>query len=77
MGSNIFTLVIGRLKEFTSYGSSFLVMMIVGGAILPALQGILAGVPSVGAKHSFAVPLVAYAHLVLYGLRGYRPRNLI
>jgi FHS family L-fucose permease-like MFS transporter len=77
MWSNIFTLAIDRLKEFTSYGSSFLVMMIVGGAILPPLQGILADVPSVGVKYSFMVPLVAYAYLVFYGLRGYRPRNLV
>lgn len=74
MWSNIFTLAIDRLKEFTSYGSSFLVMMIVGGAILPPLQGIFADMPSIGVKTSFFVPLLAYGYLAYYGWRGYKPR---
>lgn len=74
MWSNIFTLAIDRLEGFTSMGSSLLVMMIMGGAILPPLQGILADVPAIGVKHSFMVPLVAYAYLVFYGWKGYRPK---
>jgi FHS family L-fucose permease-like MFS transporter len=40
--SNIFTLAIDGLKEDTSQGSSLLVMMIVGGALVPPLQGLIA-----------------------------------
>jgi FHS family L-fucose permease-like MFS transporter len=74
MWSNIFTLAIDRLESFTSFGSSLLVMMIMGGAVLPLLQGIMADIPGIGVKYSFIVPLVAYAYLVFYGWRGYKPR---
>ena len=49
-------------------------MMIMGGAVLPLLQGIMADIPGIGVKYSFIVPLVAYAYLVFYGWRGYKPR---
>lgn len=70
MWSNIFTLAIARLKEYTSIGSSLLVMMIVGGAILPLLQGFVADLGGTSVKLSFIVPMLAYAYLVFYGLRG-------
>ena len=72
MWSNIFTLAIEKLGKFTTYGSSILVMMIVGGAILPVFQGLLADLPSVGIKYCFVVPALAYAYLVFYGLKGYQ-----
>jgi len=71
MWSNIFTLAIARLKQYTSYGSSLLVMMIVGGAVLPLIQGVVAD--GIGVKLSYIVPLLAYGYLVFYGLRGYWP----
>ncbi len=70
MWSNIFTLAIARLKEYTSIGSSLLVMMIVGGAILPLLQGFVADAGGAGVKLSFIVPMLGYAYLVFYGLKG-------
>ncbi len=70
MWSNIFTLAIDKLEQFTSHGSSLLVMMIMGGAIIPLIQGFAAGF--VGVKASFFVPLIAYAYLVFYGLKGYK-----
>lgn len=72
MWSNIFTLAIDKLKQYTSYGSSLLVMMIAGGALLPLVQGAVADASSV--KFSYIVPLVAYGYLVFYGLKGYQPR---
>lgn len=72
MWSNIFTLAIDDLGENTSYGSSLLVMMIVGGAIIPVIQGLVADIPGVGVAYSFIVPLLAYLYLVFYGLRGYK-----
>jgi FHS family L-fucose permease-like MFS transporter len=71
MWSNIFTLAIRRLEQFTSYGSSLLVMMIVGGAVIPLLQGLLADTP-LGVKGAFLLPLIAYGYLVYYGWKGYR-----
>jgi MFS transporter, FHS family, L-fucose permease len=70
MWSNIFTLAISGLKKFTSQGSSLLVMMIVGGAILPLLQGFLADMTNV--HYSLFVPFAAYFYLLFYGLKGYK-----
>lgn len=72
MWSNIFTLAIDKLGKYASYGSSILVMMIVGGAVLPLLQGVLSDIPAIGIQYCFIVPIVAYLYLVFYGLRGYR-----
>lgn len=72
MWSNIFTLAIDDLGENTSYGSSLLVMMIVGGAIIPVIQGLVADIPGIGVAYSFIVPLMAYMYLVYYGLKGYK-----
>lgn len=74
MWSNIFTLSIKDLGEDTSYGSSLLVMMIVGGAILPPLQGILADLPSIGIKYSYIVPILAYLYIAFFGLKGHKVR---
>jgi FHS family L-fucose permease-like MFS transporter len=69
MWSNIFTLSIAGLGKDTSQASSLLVMAIVGGAILPVLQG--AAADSFGVHASFIVPLGAYLYIAWYGWRGY------
>lgn len=73
MWSNIFTLAIDGLGEKTSQGSSLLIMMIVGGALLPLLQGYLAD--RIGVQHSFIVPLIAYVYISFYGIWGYKTKN--
>ena len=70
MWSNIFTLAIAGLDKYTSQGSSLLVMMIVGGAILPICQGALAD--AAGVHYSLFVPLLAYLYLIFYGVKGYK-----
>jgi FHS family L-fucose permease-like MFS transporter len=70
MWSNIFTLAIEGLGPLKSQASSLLVMAIVGGAILPPIQGIVAD--GYGIQISFLVPMVAFAYVVFYGLWGYR-----
>ncbi len=70
MWSNIFTLAIKDLGKYTSQGSSILIMAILGGAILPLIQGYLAD--SIGVLFSFIVPLVGYMYLVFYGAYGYK-----
>jgi len=70
MWSNIFTLAIKDLGKHTSQGSSLLVMMILGGAILPFIQGYIADVFN-GYHYSFFIPIIAYLYLVYYGWKGY------
>ena len=70
MWSNIFTLAIKDLKEETAQGSSLLVMMILGGAIVPVLQGAFAEMFN-GFHYSFFIPIVCYAYLMYYGWKGH------
>jgi FHS family L-fucose permease-like MFS transporter len=60
----IFSLGVAGLGKYTSEGSAFLVMMILGGAIIPPFQGALAD--SVGIHMSYIVAVVCF--LVLAGL---------
>jgi FHS family L-fucose permease-like MFS transporter len=70
MWSNIFALAIEGLGPLKSQGSSLLIMAILGGAVLPPLQGAIAD--HIGIQQSFIVPAVAFAYVVFYGLYGYR-----
>jgi FHS family L-fucose permease-like MFS transporter len=73
MWSNIFTLAIKDLGKYTSQGSSLLIMMIVGGAIVPPLQGALADWQ--GIQLSFLLPILCYAYLAYYGISGHTIQN--
>jgi FHS family L-fucose permease-like MFS transporter len=66
----IFPLSVKGLGRFTSQGSGILVMMVVGGAVIPEIQGLLAD--KFGYQHSFAIVLACYAYLLFFALRGYR-----
>ena len=59
MWSNIFALAIEGLGALKSQGSSLLVMAILGGALLPPLQGLVAD--RAGISASFVVPMVAFS----------------
>lgn len=74
MWPNIFTLAISGLGKHTSQGSSLLVMMILGGALIPLVQGAVAD--SVGVHFSFVVPILPYLYIAYYGLKGYKVVNL-
>jgi MFS transporter, FHS family, L-fucose permease len=71
MWSNIFSLAIEGLGALKSQASSLLVMAILGGAILPPLQGKIADL-SKDIQFSFIVPVIAFAYVAFYGLYGYR-----
>lgn len=73
MWSNIFTLAIDGLGKYTSQASSLLVMAILGGALVPLAQGALAD--AIGVQSSFAFPIVCYAFLLYYGLKGYKAKT--
>ncbi len=73
MFPTIFSLAIQGLKQYTSQGSGILCLAIVGGAILPLLQGILAD--QVGVQLAFVLPLVCYLYIAFYGLKGCIPQT--
>jgi FHS family L-fucose permease-like MFS transporter len=72
MFPTIFSLAIIGLKEHTSQGSSILCLAIVGGAIIPLLQGIIAD--SFGVQISFILPLVCFVFIAYYGIKGCLPQ---
>jgi FHS family L-fucose permease-like MFS transporter len=69
----IFPLGVKDLGKLTSQGSGILVMMVVGGAIIPEVQGFLAD--RFGYQPSFLIVLLCYAYLVYYGLTGFKVRR--
>ncbi|MEI6093069.1 MAG: sugar MFS transporter [bacterium] len=70
----IFTLAIAGLGHSTSQGSGILCMAIVGGAVVPVIAGHVAD--SMGVQMGFLVPLLCYAYIVFYGLKGYKNKKL-
>jgi FHS family L-fucose permease-like MFS transporter len=78
MWSNIFSLAIEGLGPLKSQASSLLVMAILGGAVLPPIQGAVAD--RFGIQASFIVPMIAFAYVAFYGVYGYRagrkPENI-
>jgi FHS family L-fucose permease-like MFS transporter len=71
MFPTIFTLAIEGLGKHTSQGSGILCMAIVGGAIVPVLQGALAD--TIGIHHGFIIPVLCYLYIAWYGAKGLAP----
>jgi MFS transporter, FHS family, L-fucose permease len=69
----IFPLSIKGLGRFTGQGSGILVTMIVGGAVIPLVQGWLAD--KFGYQPSFIIVLLCYAYLIFFALSGYKVRQ--
>src|SRR6266496_5220447 len=70
----IFNLSIAGLGKYTTQGSAFLIMMILGGGIIPPLQGKMAdyiqsksGVVGYGIHQSYWVPVLCFAYLAFLG----------
>jgi len=68
MFPTLFTLGIEGLGPMTAKASSLLVMAIVGGAVIPLLQGLLAD--RTGVQPAFVLPLLCYAYIAWYALQG-------
>ena len=66
----IFPLSVKGLGRFTSQGSGILITMVVGGAVIPAVQGLLAD--AFGYQKSFLIVLMCYAYLLFFGVSGHR-----
>jgi MFS transporter, FHS family, L-fucose permease len=73
MFPTIFSLGVAELGGLTERGSGILNMAIVGGAILPLMQGVIAD--RIGIQHAFFVPVICYLYIVFYGLSGSRPNS--
>lgn len=63
----IFSLGVGGLGKYTSQGSAFLIMMILGGAIIPPLQGAMGD--AIGLHQSYVLAAVCFALLAFIALK--------
>ncbi|MCH2055621.1 MAG: sugar MFS transporter [Thalassotalea sp.] len=68
MFPTIFSLALSGLKQHTSQGSGILCLAIVGGAIVPLIQGLLAD--NIGLQISFFLPVLCYIFIAYYGAKG-------
>lgn len=73
MFPTIFALGVKGLGEYTKLGSSFIIMAIVGGAILPPVMGYMAD--EIGIQQSFILPCLCFLVVVLYGWKGYNAKE--
>ena len=64
MWPSIFTLSITGLGKYTAQGSAFLVMMILGGGIIPPLQGKLSDI--IGIHSSYIIPVLCFAYITVF-----------
>jgi FHS family L-fucose permease-like MFS transporter len=71
MFPSIFTLGIAHMGPLTGKASGLLVQAIVGGAIIPVIQGAIAD--KIGIHHCFILPLLCYMFIIYYGFVGSRP----
>jgi FHS family L-fucose permease-like MFS transporter len=71
MFPTIFSLALAGLGQQTSKGSGILCLAIVGGALVPLMQGVLAD--TIGLQLSFILPLTCYLYIAYYGLWGSKP----
>jgi len=68
MWPSIFALAIAGLGKYSSQGSAFLIMMILGGSIIPPVQGILADTS--GIHLSYIVPVIGFAYLAFFAWKA-------
>ena len=62
----IFSLSVIGLGKYTAQGSAFLVMMILGGGIIPPLQGKLSDI--IGIHNSYIIPVLCFGYLTLFAI---------
>ena len=73
MFPTIFSLGVAELGPLTGNGSGILNMAIVGGAILPVTQGVIAD--HLGLHHAFILPVICYLYILFFGLSGSKPNS--
>jgi len=73
MFPSIFTLGVAELGPLTGDGSGLLNMAIVGGAIIPVIQGAIAD--RIGIHHAFILPVICYLYILYFALWGSKPNS--
>jgi len=73
MFPSIFTISIEGLGPLTGKGSALLVCAIVGGAIIPELQGVLAD--HIGIHHAFILPALCYLYIASFAFKSNKPHG--
>jgi MFS transporter, FHS family, L-fucose permease len=73
MFPTIFSLGVAELGPLTGNGSGILNMAIVGGAIIPLIQGAIAD--HIGLHHAFFIPVICYLYILFYALSGSKPNS--
>jgi MFS transporter, FHS family, L-fucose permease len=73
MFPSIFTLGVAELGPLTGNGSGLMNMAIVGGAIVPLIQGVIAD--RIGIHHAFFLPVICYLFILFYALKGSTPNS--
>ena len=73
MFPTIFSLGVAELGPLTGNGSGLLNMAIVGGAILPVIQGAIAD--QLGLHHAFFLPVICYLYILYFALSGSKPNS--
>jgi MFS transporter, FHS family, L-fucose permease len=73
MFPTIFSLGVAELGPLTGNGSGLLNMAIVGGAVLPVIQGVIAD--RFGLHHSFVLSVICYLYILFYALSGAKPNS--
>lgn len=73
MWGNIYNLSVEGLGKYTSMATGFFMMMVCGGGIVPAIQGIFADLA--GCRASFWIIIACLCYLLYYGSTGYRNVN--
>jgi FHS family L-fucose permease-like MFS transporter len=69
----IFSLAVVELGPLTGNASGILNMAIVGGAVVPLMQGAIAD--RIGIHHAFFVPVICYMCILFYALSGSKPNS--
>src|ERR1700693_2998904 len=73
MFPSIFTLGVAELGPLTGDGSGIMIMAIVGGAIIPVMQGAIAD--RIGIHHAFFLPVICYLYILYFALSGSKPNS--
>jgi len=76
MWPSIFALSIAGIGKYTTQGAAFLIMMILGGGIIPPIQGKLSDFlqsshldqPGYGIHNSFWVPVACFAYILVFAI---------
>ncbi|ULC58051.1 L-fucose:H+ symporter permease [Flaviramulus sp. BrNp1-15] len=88
MFPTIYGIALDGLGDDAKFASAFLVMAIVGGAIMPMLQGAILDIDGIGyndtlifgvpeVNFSFVLPLLCFVIIALYGLRSFKRNNFL